>query len=109
VSDGTCSTLVANAWDDVPDPGPSPPLPTGDPPGPGSPGRVEYDESVREYARWLRASRRHLLAETLSLLNCAHTTGEEARLVARAVRVLGTMVLAGEVGPQPLTDLLDLF
>jgi len=111
MSDGTCNTLLRNSWDDVPDPGPCPPLPAGDPPTPGTPERSVYDRDVRAYARWLKASRRHQLATTLRQLYEAHSPEEEARLVSRAVRVLGAMVLAGEVGPGlgPIATLLDLF
>jgi len=109
VSDEAGKTILRNAWDGVPDPGPCPPLPEGDPPDPGIPGRAEYDESVRTYARWLRAARRSRLAKSLARLDSDLTTEQAVDEVRRAVRILAAMVLAGEVGPAPLTSLIDLF
>lgn len=103
-------TTHKNVWDDVPDPGSlSPPLPEGDPPPLGSPERVEYDKMVREYAGWLKARRLYLLASSLARLDSPLSREDVIVEISRAVRVLGSMVLAGEVAPRPLDALFDLF
>lgn len=105
----TGGKIVRKVWDGVPEPGPEPPLPEGEPPAPGDPNFAEYRETARARAEWLRRVRRHQLALAMDRLEGSPSTEERVADLTLAVRALGAMVLAGEVGPEPFTSLLDMF
>lgn len=109
MSEAAYKDVLKNVWDDVPHPGPPPLLPSGVPPAPGDFGYAEWSRCLTDYERWLKAARRHQLASALRELEEPLTLAERQTQLDRAVRVLGCMVLAGDVSPGILGSLLDMF